>query len=124
MLTKGCSLCFWLVNVNCLCYPYMPGMSTVAPAYVYSPPIQDTTKLQMINPLTFRAQSSKRNGIWTEKAFMLAWAIYMQRRTNLLCQKSRIGDLRYPFPLSCRGDLEAGEFSLSNPPRRTAERKE
>lgn len=96
MLTKGSSLCFWLVNVNCLCYPYMSGMSTVARAYSYSPLSQDQTKLQVINPLTFRAQSSKGIGVGTEKAFILPWAIYMQSRPTLLCQERSLGEPHQP----------------------------
>lgn len=95
---------FWLLNVKLpvLSIPAR-NVNSGSSAYLF-PLIWDNTKLQVINPLTFGVQSSRRTGIWTEKSFMLAWAVYMQRRAKVLCQESRISAFTFP----CCNDLKDG----------------
>lgn len=95
---------FWLLHIKLpvLSIPAR-NVNSGSSAHLF-PLVQDNTNLQVINPLTFGARSSRITDIWTEKAFMLAWAIYTQRRANLLCQESRIGAFTFP----CCDDLKDG----------------
>lgn len=85
------------------------------------PLIQGGTAAQVINPLTFGAQSSKNFGICTGKAFILAQAINTERRMDLLCR--RTGEvtcisLSLSALVGTQNLVNFPSFSCSSPPRR------
>lgn len=116
LLTEAASSCPWLVDGNRAVRTRRECQQQ--PECAALPP---NPTAQVINPLTFRAQSSKSFGIWTGKAFILAQAINTERRMDLLCRRTgevTCVSLSLSALVGTQSLVNFPSFSRSSPPRR------